>query len=505
MSLPISVLLRELAPYAPAVQNCGSALCFSAVRDYPDGDLPPRDDILYLIPDVSRLPAPPLPSDLALSSLCFAVPAGLAEALSLREAGCGLIVFSDGADYPAICAELRALFARQDAWEKRLETESSLPGLLEACDFGAGLTVLVWDAGMSLCAAYPPILPEPGLYEIAGRLRGASLRISLESALLVQSPEIIAITSAESEAEASVFLVPVYREGKPMLFTALSSEGGPVSELARWRFCLLSKRLSACYSPDWLRPSAAVAADAVLPARFEGLLQPARSDGWRHHLCVIEFDDYFPLKARMLLDSLRRYLPDEAVFWLNGQICVLISDEVLRRNEVLPRFNALLGTHRAYCGLSKQLSTPAEFRTAYEQARTALRLGKADHHPQKSESRCYRYRDYAEMHSLAMYAQSMGSLLSLLPAKLDSFYRDSLRDESDIRLLSLFLNTGMSPSATAKELNIHRNTVINRLNRMKEDYGIDLSSADCLRDVTHMLTIAQYYRRYGTENPLKEE
>ena len=517
MSLSLSVLLEELDEYSPQAPSCDADQLFSSVMDLPAGDQPLRDDILYLLPEASRLPALSVQVSSPAKPLCFAIPADEAGDLPLNTEGCRFLLLSERDRFPAACLRLQELFSQQAEWDAQLadafSRDASLERLLDAARFDGDLTLLVWDTKLRLRALspMPPLATLPERYEVIGRLRGASLRSGLENALGLSQPASFIVASPDGPDSFTALVAPLHAEGKPVLFAAVLTRGDNLSALNRFRFLALLEKLKLVVSAHCAPVENGIDGEAddkqpvpPLP-QFEDILQPVCcSDDSPYHLYVIRFEEYLPAKAKILLGSLRRFMPSDPVIPLGDQICILNVDDSLfhEGEEAERRFNTLLVSSNTYCGISKRLRFPQDCRTAYDQARIALIMGYADHHPMRPECRFFYYGEYAEMHALAMYAQNMGSPFSLLPARLNNFYQDSLRDGTNIRMLHIFLNTGMSPSATAKALNIHRNTVVYRLNRMKEDYGIDLSNADCLRDTMRMLTIARYYRHYGNGNPL---
>ena len=61
-----------------------------------------------------------------------------------------------------------------------------------------------------------------------------------------------------------------------------------------------------------------------------------------------------------------------------------------------------------------------------------------------------------------------------------------------MKVISAYLRNGMSSSAAAAELCVHRNTVINRINRIKDEYLIDLRTGEAAFGVMLMLNLRQY-------------
>ena len=95
MSLPLSILLEQLAAFDPSAQNFDPDLRLATVQDFPGWDRPLRDYILYLTPEASRLPATVKTADPPAKPLCFAIPAGLAGDLPLDRADCRLLLLPE--------------------------------------------------------------------------------------------------------------------------------------------------------------------------------------------------------------------------------------------------------------------------------------------------------------------------------------------------------------------------------------------------------------------------
>lgn len=132
---------------------------------------------------------------------------------------------------------------------------------------------------------------------------------------------------------------------------------------------------------------------------------------------------------------------------------------------------------------------------SYNQARTALELGKMQLEP--NESRLYLYKQLAAYHMLSCYENSTGSIRNVLTSKLRYLYTDNPKDLENIELLEIFISCGMSSKATAEILDIHRNTVIYRINQLKEKYDIDFSNEDSMYELFLLFKIKQYKERFS--------
>lgn len=514
MSLPLSALLEQLSDLNLTPHNCGGDPCFASVQTFPGWAYPLRDDVIYLLTAESDLTPVPASGMSAGVSPCFLLPAAYVSKPNDAAASLRFIVIPNAERSNETRDRLCALFAAQEAWETALtdalDRGLGFQGLIDTAFSKCALPVLLWDAKLRLRAMTKTTCAAAidGCFSVCGRLRGASLRVCVENALTGLRVDRFDVTSDDAADRRSLRVAPVHSEDGPVLFVAVLAPEGKIPAPDTYRLTVFAQRLGAYFVAHSV-PDPVLRADALHPAALlppelhvEEFLQPFRQEDGYFYFFVIASEEYFPLKTRMLMDSLRCAFTDDPIFMLDEHICFLRSNVNLRGSEQARRFDNLLASERACCGVSKRMNSPRFCRTAYEQACLALRLGRADLHPPYPDSRVFHYGAYAEMHSLCIYSQHMGDLLPLLPAKLGGFYRDSLRDDSNLRLLSVFLDCGMSSSAAARAMNIHRNTVIYRLNRMKEEYGIEMNNAECLHDVTRMLAIADYYRRYGRANPL---
>ena len=185
-------------------------------------------------------------------------------------------------------------------------------------------------------------------------------------------------------------------------------------------------------------------------------------------------------------------------FIIRGEhVCLLKAANAYScdREEAKTRFNNLLMTYHAHCGLSRIFYNLAECRRAFAQSCAALRLGKKVGRISASAdrgNRIFLYSDYAVYHMLETFYKEM-DLFSLLPRKLVQFYENDRKNGgTDVELLTIFMNTGMSMAATAQVFFLHRNSVAYRIKRIEDQLGLDFSQTESILNVLLLLKIIRY-------------
>lgn len=180
-------------------------------------------------------------------------------------------------------------------------------------------------------------------------------------------------------------------------------------------------------------------------------------------------------------DSILFTLKDKFVIFLHGKEWMGSAGEGKQRlaGQLTAIADALAKTQEApLCfGISSPFSKLAEIPNAFKQANDAYKLGRS-HNKQR----------FVQFY----HTKELVDLLKLIPIDdLREFVRDTFEDWSDIeeseqrewrRTLSVFYDNHCHIGETAKQLFIHRNTVLYRLNRIEQLTGAQVRNpADSLR------------------------
>ena len=128
-------------------------------------------------------------------------------------------------------------------------------------------------------------------------------------------------------------------------------------------------------------------------------------------------------------------------------------------------------------GLSNPFERMIETNHAYEQARAAVRLGDMAR-PVFDERRLYQYGDYAYLHMLEVASRHSSLVRYCHPSLLRLASHDERHGGELMETLYCYLQVSGTTKRAAELLNLHKNTLLYRLNRIKEILGVDLSSGE---------------------------
>lgn len=128
-------------------------------------------------------------------------------------------------------------------------------------------------------------------------------------------------------------------------------------------------------------------------------------------------------------------------------------------------------------GISNSFRNLVETRRAYQQARAAIRYGDMAREL-IADSGYYRYSDYAFAHMLAIAGQRTNLLTFCHPALLSLLEYDEAHGCELMDTLLCYLQVAGSTSRASALLNLHKNTMLYRLGRIREVLGMDLSNGE---------------------------
>ncbi|MBR1829847.1 MAG: helix-turn-helix domain-containing protein [Atopobiaceae bacterium] len=128
-------------------------------------------------------------------------------------------------------------------------------------------------------------------------------------------------------------------------------------------------------------------------------------------------------------------------------------------------------------GISNCYRTMTETRMAYEQARAAIRYG-TRMRGQDDTKIVFFYRDVAYVQGLEFAGRHMNMLSLCHPALLSLMEYDENHSGELMETLFCYLQTACSTARAAQALNLHKNTMLYRLGRIKEVLGINLEKGE---------------------------
>ncbi len=143
------------------------------------------------------------------------------------------------------------------------------------------------------------------------------------------------------------------------------------------------------------------------------------------------------------------------------------------------------------CGISNTFEQIIQARPAYDQARSAVRYGERASNA-INDHRVFRYCDYSYIHALDL-ADRKTNLLSLCHPSLNTLrHYDAKHGGELMDTLFCYLQVAGSTTRAAKMLTLHKNTLLYRLNRIKQILGTDLSSGEELFQLQMSFRILLY-------------
>jgi hypothetical protein len=173
-----------------------------------------------------------------------------------------------------------------------------------------------------------------------------------------------------------------------------------------------------------------------------------------------------PVRVRTMVEEA---IPGVISTIYNGRVVVLLTGKCRVDRSVIDKF---CQKWKLLCGLSNPFLNILHLSVYYKQALKAIEFG-AD-----SASGLYVYEHYYMKHIVNIFAQKEQVEAFCCPALKTLMAYDRKKGKGLSRTLYLYLKNERNAVLTAKQLNIHRNTLIQRLERISELIPNDLNDVD---------------------------
>ena len=221
--------------------------------------------------------------------------------------------------------------------------------------------------------------------------------------------------------------------------------------------------------------------DAVLSNEIkseEKLLKRAAMVGWKtyeHFIVFVIVDPNKNLSKQKLSkfgETIRDVIPDCHWTIKEMNLVVLVSrpDEKVLSEREISLLDEVLSGNNLTAGLSNPFSDLTETLRFYHQgletANTAV-FGNMHYG-------IFKYSDNL-IYNLAKFISASGNIRDFCPPEIEKIYRYDKKNDSDlVKTLNVFLDCCGSYVEAAKKLNIHHNSMLYRMNRIKELTGLDM-------------------------------
>jgi carbohydrate diacid regulator len=237
----------------------------------------------------------------------------------------------------------------------------------------------------------------------------------------------------------------------------------------------------------------------ILPGDvFYRLKELQINDDAKRVVYVIQLPEHVDAPVAQILHAM--FVEPDFVITIDSRVFSVIqasnyplTREVIRRTaqSILDAVNSELMT-QVYIGVGAPVDSITEIARSYSEAALALEIG-----------RVFNDADYI----LSYDALGVGRLLYQLPSKLcelfmsEIFKKEGLEalDEETIQTIYKFFENNLNVSETSRQLFVHRNTLVYRLDKIERLTGLDLRRFDDAGG----FKIAMMVNKYLERNPAK--
>ena len=490
MHLSLELILEHLSDTClPLVFMGGENVKFSGVALF-SIETPPQDTELLYIGRLSDLLV--LTSE-QTTDFVFCLFGDIEEFKSVQQIHyCTILYYVQRLDLAACHNRLSALFARFQKWDSDLEmllkNNGSLQDIFDVSEPFFENPLYTWDGAYRIQAMTRSIPAEHPLLEVYVQTNRVPQQIlaqltGIRDSLLYETshyktmqlyypPNIsnlaYALRSIRSGSQIALVFVSYFVNTPPSIVQLELLEA-------------LSKKIERYVQERIPRSShQAMLYEPFIIDLIEGNLQNKEDICERLKLIKLPYEMKYRIHyitapksnapvTNYLRQGCKRYLPHAKTLLYKD--AVLILDQEGRDSREPEELESLFATGRdslkrmgAACGVSSAFFDLSKTRIAYMQAVAACELGRM-HEPEKV---LYRYRDYYLYHILEVCSKSMEiDLEQLYFIRLDELEeQDRLTNNDNVRLLEIYLRNNRNISNTAREMFLHRNSVIYRLERV---------------------------------------
>jgi hypothetical protein len=228
------------------------------------------------------------------------------------------------------------------------------------------------------------------------------------------------------------------------------------------------------YVTNAFQPIITDLADGRLASPYE-LERALRIKNWKpapfNRVVVIVMEDTPPLRSRnnYILRNLQREPASRKIARIGNELLVL--EEYNKKHISLAKqdITKLINQHRLPAGVSNEFSRLLDLRKYYEQAQKAIRYN------DKSESTISYYRDFMLQDFLKEIQNSVDYRSYCHPGVMLLHEYDKEHHSDLCETLFLYLSCNRSTARVSDRLGIHKNTVLNRLNRITDmiNFNVD--------------------------------
>lgn len=248
------------------------------------------------------------------------------------------------------------------------------------------------------------------------------------------------------------------------------------------------------------------------PAELEQRLKlmPALAIKKYYHLIVISFENKNESHPwNYIISQIEQVFPHSNAAIYHNEIILLVRkpNHNVRLSFDTGKFTAILETHDGYAAVGNYSKFLTSLHAIYIQTRAAISLGIVFR--SSLQVRIFPYEEYSTYHTVALCADTLHlgyhnrNLIYLChPAiiALDRYDRKYNNDLKDV--LYLYLANERNSAKTARELFIHRNTMLYKIRKIEEIIGESLDNVLLRERLLFSFHVLEYIEKFLKEDPL---
>ena len=220
----------------------------------------------------------------------------------------------------------------------------------------------------------------------------------------------------------------------------------------------------------------------------------------RRIICICyEKEEMLGAKKRMILENAKRMFPDHASCFYEGNAVFIekigkARDMGLEHNK---KFVEWLQKKQLICGISMESPSLFEMADFYEQAKTAMQLGRVRH----PGERIYFYDAYIIQHGLKILENQIAirNMIHPIVRKILEQYGE---DHYMLNTVRAYLLYEKNISNAARQLHVHRNTMLYRIEQLTDKLEYEFSDQEECLQIIYSIEIVEYLQKVKKEDAL---
>ena len=206
-----------------------------------------------------------------------------------------------------------------------------------------------------------------------------------------------------------------------------------------------------------------------------------------------------------ILQQLKTVFPETNMVIYKDHIVILYSQENRPLGNLdfdYEQLDRILENYNGYAGISHASRHVTRFRTLYLLSTATIRIGRTLHRKTLSK-RLFIYEDYSMYYIIDLCAQKYidthhhNDLIYLIHPSILKICRYDAEHNTNLRdVLYYYLLCGCNLGRTAQIMYMHRNTVLNKLNKINEIAEIPLEDGYTQQRMIMSCLVVRYYEEY---------